>query len=82
VVGGCPSGSGWGPLGELVDGDEGGGEVEVEDHDGGVAVGHPAELAVTLRPMTDQPQPAPTSEERPILGEHRQAREDGQGPCL
>jgi hypothetical protein len=37
-----------GALDELAHGDERGGQVEVEQDDGSVAVGHPAELAVTV----------------------------------
>ena len=37
-------------LDELADGDEGGGEVEAEDDDGGVAAGHPPEFAVAVHP--------------------------------
>jgi hypothetical protein len=42
--------AGAGMLDELADSDEGGGEVGVEDGDGVVAGGHPAEFAVAVHP--------------------------------
>lgn len=39
-----------GGLDEATDGDEGGGEVEVEVHDGAVSVGAATEFAVVVHP--------------------------------